>query len=129
MLAMGAVRVVNRCDPAALEKQFDLVINTVSGSLDWMPHFQPLDRGGHFHAVGTVMKLFKVPASMLIGGDRTLSGSATGSPGELRTLIRFAARARVAPTTERYPMSRINEALQHMRDDKARYRVMLKADF
>jgi len=26
-------------------------------------------------------------------------------------------------------MSRINEALQHVRDGKARYRVVLKADF
>jgi uncharacterized zinc-type alcohol dehydrogenase-like protein len=27
------------------------------------------------------------------------------------------------------PMSQINEAMQHVRDGKARYRVVLKADF
>lgn len=75
------------------------------------------------------MKPFEVPASTLIGGDRTRSGSAARSPGGLRTLMKFAARARLAPTIELYLMSRINEALQHMRDGKARYRIVLKADF
>ncbi|EOJ4882140.1 hypothetical protein ACKKDI_003719, partial [Shigella flexneri] len=27
------------------------------------------------------------------------------------------------------PMSKINDAIQHVRDGKARYRVVLKADF
>jgi uncharacterized zinc-type alcohol dehydrogenase-like protein len=35
----------------------------------------------------------------------------------------------VSPVTEQYPMSKINEAIQHVRDGKARYRVVLKADF
>ncbi|MCP0723187.1 alcohol dehydrogenase, partial [Salmonella enterica subsp. enterica serovar Montevideo] len=35
----------------------------------------------------------------------------------------------VAPTTELFAMSQINEAIQHVRDGKARYRVVLKADF
>ncbi|MBN6464159.1 alcohol dehydrogenase, partial [Escherichia coli] len=50
-------------------------------------------------------------------------------PYELRKLMRFAARSKVAPTTELFPMSKINDAIQHVRDGKARYRVVLKADF
>ncbi|KGM67743.1 putative zinc-type alcohol dehydrogenase-like protein yjgB [Escherichia coli] len=30
---------------------------------------------------------------------------------------------------ELFPMSKINDAIQHVRDGKARYRVVLKADF
>ncbi|HDI5918106.1 TPA: alcohol dehydrogenase, partial [Escherichia coli] len=70
-----------------------------------------------------------VPAFTLIAGDRSVSGSATGTPHELRKLMRFAARSKVAPTTELFPMSKINDAIQHVRDGKARYRVVLKADF
>ena len=33
------------------------------------------------------------------------------------------------PDTELFPMSKINDAIQHVRDGKARYRVVLKADF
>lgn len=43
--------------------------------------------------------------------------------------MKFAGRTKVSPTIEMYPMSKINEALQHVRDGKARYRVVLKADF
>jgi len=35
----------------------------------------------------------------------------------------------VVPETEVFPMSQINETLQHVRDGKARYRLVLKADF
>lgn len=43
--------------------------------------------------------------------------------------MRFATRSKVAPTTELFPMSKINDAIQHVRNGKARYRVVLKADF
>lgn len=39
------------------------------------------------------MKPFPVPAFTLIGGDRSISGSATGNPSELRTLMKFAGRS------------------------------------
>ena len=132
VLAMGADRVVNSRDPEALKAlagQFDLIINTVAVDLDWQPYFEALAYGGNFHTVGAVMKPFPVPAFTLIGGDRSISGSATGNPAELRKLMKFAGRSKVAPTTELFPMSQINEALKHVREGKARYRVVLKADF
>ena len=132
VLAMGADRVVNSRDPQALTAlagQFNLIINTVAVDLDWQPYFQALAYGGNFHTVGAVMKPFPVPAFTLIGGDRSISGSATGNPSELRKLMKFAGRSKVAPTTELFPMSQINEALKHVREGKARYRAVLKADF
>ncbi|WP_312671665.1 NAD(P)-dependent alcohol dehydrogenase [Pseudescherichia sp.] len=130
VLGFGADKVVNSRDPEALKAlagQFDLIINTVNVDLNWQPYFEALAHGGNFHTVGAVLK--PVPAFTLIGGDRSISGSATGTPYELRKLLRFAGRSKVAPQTELFPMSQINEALQHVRDGKARYRVVLKADF
>lgn len=132
VLAMGADRVVNSRDPEALKAlagQFDLIINTVAVDLEWQPYFEALAYGGNFHTVGAVMKPLQVPAFTLIGGDRSISGSATGNPSELRKLMKFAGRSKVAPTTELFPMSQINEALKYVREGKARYRVVLKADF
>lgn len=132
ILAMGADRVVNSREPEALKAlagQFDLIINTVAVDLDWQPYFEALAYGGNFHTVGAVLKPLQVPAFTLIGGDRSVSGSATGNPAELRKLMKFAGRAKVAPTTELFPMSKINDALRHVREGKARYRVVLKADF
>ncbi|EIL6699397.1 NAD(P)-dependent alcohol dehydrogenase [Salmonella enterica] len=132
VLAMGANNVVNSRDPEALKAlagQFDLIINTVNVDLDWQPYFEALTYGGNFHTVGAVLKPLPVPAFTLIAGDRSISGSATGTPYELRKLMKFAGRSKVAPTTELFAMSQINEAIQHVRDGKARYRVVLKADF
>ena len=129
---MGADHVVNSRDPEALKKlagQFDLIISTVAVDLDWQPYFQALAAKGKFHTVGAVMKPFEVQAFSLIVGDRALTGSSTGSPGQLRSLLRLASRTDIAPTVEYFPMSKINDALDHLRAGKAHYRIVLKADF
>ena len=44
-------------------------------------------------------------------------------------MLDFAARHAIAPQVEVFPMRRINEAIAHLREGKARYRVVLQADF
>ncbi|YCH32502.1 NAD(P)-dependent alcohol dehydrogenase [Erwinia sp. D4-22] len=132
ILDMGADHVVNSRDPEALTKlagQFDLILSTVAVDLDWQPYFAALAPRGKFHTVGAVMKPFDVPAFSLILGDRAVTGSSTGSPGQLRTLLKLASRTDIAPKVEFFPMSKINDALDHVRAGKANYRVVLKADF
>ena len=40
-------------------------------------------------------------------------------------MLAFSARHAVAPITETFPMSRVNDALEHLRSGKARYRIVL----
>ncbi|MGZ4975728.1 MAG: hypothetical protein ACXV8O_01150 [Methylobacter sp.] len=47
----------------------------------------------------------------------------------LATMQEFAARHNIGPQVEHFPMSQINEALEHWATDKARYRIELDADF
>ena len=70
-----------------------------------------------------------VSAFSLALGQKSLSGSPTGSRGALDSMLGFAARHGVAPQNEHFPMSRVNEALDHLRAGKARYRIVLDADF
>lgn len=132
ILDMGADEVVNSRDPEALKKQagrFDLILSTVAVDLDWKPYFAALAPQGKFHTVGAVMKPIEVSAFDLILGDKAVTGSSTGSPGQLRSLLRLASRADIAPQVEFFSMSDINKALDHVRAGKANYRVVLKADF
>ena len=132
ILDMGADEVVNSRDPEALKAlagSFDLIISTVAVDLDWKPYFAALAPKGKFHTVGAVMKPFEVSAFELIMGDKSLTGSSTGSPGQLRSLLKLASRRDIAPKVEFFPMSKINDALDHVRAGKANYRVVLKADF
>jgi D-arabinose 1-dehydrogenase-like Zn-dependent alcohol dehydrogenase len=57
------------------------------------------------------------------------SGSTTGSPAAIETMLDFASRNNVAPITEHFPMSNINEACARLESGKARYRIVLDADF
>jgi len=43
-------------------------------------------------------------------------------------MLNFSARHAVAPVIETFPMSKVNDALEHLRSGKACYRVVLEND-
>jgi uncharacterized zinc-type alcohol dehydrogenase-like protein len=47
----------------------------------------------------------------------------------IASMLDFAARHNIAPQTEHFPMSKINEAFTRLESGKARYRIVLDADF
>jgi uncharacterized zinc-type alcohol dehydrogenase-like protein len=71
-----------------------------------------------------------IPVSVFpfIIGQKSLSASPLGSPATTATMLNFAARHAIAPVTETFPLSRVNEALNHLKAGKARYRVVLTND-
>ena len=128
----GAHHVVSSRDSAAIGKLaggFDLLITTVNVELDWDAIIAALAPNGRLHVVGVVPNPIPVTAFSLIGQQRAVSGSLTGSPIDISTMLDFAARHSIAPQTEHLPMSQINEAFARIRSGKARYRIVLDADF
>jgi uncharacterized zinc-type alcohol dehydrogenase-like protein len=130
--SFGAHHVVSSRDRSALLKMtnsLDMLIVTVNLPLDWAGLLKTLRPNGRLHVVGAVVEPMPIPAIDLIFGQKSVSGSPTGSPVALATMLEFAARHRIAPQVEHFPMSRINDALEHLEAGKARYRVVLEADF
>jgi len=128
---LGAHRVVNSRDASALEKEagkFDFILSTVNVSLDWAKYFAALAPRGRFHTVGAVDKPIEVAAFDLIMGQKSLSGSPLGSPAIVDRMLEFCSRHKIEPVTEFYPMSKINDALEHLKAGKARYRIVLEND-
>jgi len=128
----GANHVVSSRDSAAIKKlggRFDLLINTVNATLDWEAMIGALGPNGRLHTVGAVPEPIPVAAFSLILQQRSVSGSPVGSPVAIETMLDFASRHNVLPQTEHFPMSKINEAFAHLDSGKARYRVVLDADF
>jgi uncharacterized zinc-type alcohol dehydrogenase-like protein len=128
----GANHVVSSKDSAAIKKlagSFDLLISTVSATLDWDTIIGALAPNGRLHFVGAVMEPIPVAAFSLITQQRSVSGSPVGSPVAMETMLDFAARHNVVPQTEHFPMSHINEAFARLESSKARYRIVLDADF
>jgi uncharacterized zinc-type alcohol dehydrogenase-like protein len=58
-----------------------------------------------------------------------LSGSTLGSPATMATMLEFCVRHDLGPLIETFPTSRVNDALDHLRSGKARYRLVLRNDF
>lgn len=128
----GADHVVSSRDSDAIKKvagSFDLLLSTVNVPLDWDAMIGTLAPNGRLHVVGAVLEPIPVGAFSLIMQQRSISGSPTGSPVDIATMLDFASRHAIAPQTEHFPMSRINEAFAHVEAGKARYRVVLDADF
>lgn len=130
--ALGAHRVVATGDARALAQlagHFDFLLVTVNVTLDWPALLGTLAPHGRLHVVGAVLEPMPIPAFALIGGSKRVSGSPLGSPACIERMLEFAARHAVAPRVERFPFSRVNEAIEHLRAGKARYRVVLEADW
>ena len=128
----GANHVVSSKDSAAIKKRagsFDLLISTVNAPLDWDALVNTLGPNGRLHLVGAVLEPIPISAFALILQQRAVSGSPTGSPAAIETMLDFAARHGIAPQTEHYPMSQINDAFARLESGKARYRIVLDADF
>ncbi len=61
----------------------------------------------------------------LLLGQRSVSGSPVGSPETIETMLKFAAQHNIKPQIETYPMSKINEAFDHLKSGDVKYRIVL----
>jgi uncharacterized zinc-type alcohol dehydrogenase-like protein len=126
---LGAHYVHNTKQDGALKKiagSLDLIISTVSAGLDVPGLLDTLAPKGHLHNVGAVLSPLQVPAFSLILGQKSVSGSPTGSPTAIYDMLEFSARHSIAPITETLPMSKVNDAFERLRCGKARYRLVLE---
>ena len=131
-LQLGAHKVVSSRDRAALKQlagQFDFLLVTVNVALDWPLFVAALAPKGRLHFVGGVLEPIPLAAFSLIGGQKSVGGSPLGSPATTARMLEFCARHGIAPQVEIFPMSQANAALEHLRAGKARYRVVLQADW
>lgn len=130
-LKLGAHHTVSSRDAAQLERvagSLDFILSTVNVALDWQAIMNALAPRGRLHVVGAVPEPIPVAVFPLVLGQKSLSGSPLGSPATTAKMLEFCERHRVAPITEKFPMSRVNEALDHLRAGKARYRIVLEND-
>lgn len=130
--SLGAHRVVsssNSDEIKAIAGQLDLIIVTANVSLDWDALIAALGPKGRLHVVGAVLTPIPVQAMSLIGGQKEISGSPTGSPTGIARMLTFCARHGIEPMVEMFPMSQVNQALDRLREGKVRYRAVLKNDF
>ncbi|TNE47600.1 MAG: NAD(P)-dependent alcohol dehydrogenase [Deltaproteobacteria bacterium] len=130
--SMGAHHFINSRDNDALKdarSSFDFIISTVNVDLDWNKYINALRPKGTLCLVGAVLNPIPVSAFSLIGGQKRIVGNPTGSPQVMKQMFDFAARHDLGAIVQTRPMSQANEALEDLDANKARYRLVLEADF
>ncbi len=110
---------------AAAAGRFDLILSTVNVKLDWNLYLQTLKPKGRLHIVGATLEPMDIGAFALISAQRSISGSPVGSPGTIAKMLEFAVRHNVEPVIEKFSFDQVNEAMDHLRSGKARYRIVL----
>lgn len=127
-LELGAHQTLNSREPSEIEAasgQFDFIISTVNVKLDWNAYLATLRPKGRLHFVGGILDPIDISAFPLIMGQRSISGSPVGSPGNIARMLNFAAKHNIKPVVEKYSFDKINEAIARLRSGQAHYRIVL----
>ena len=125
---LGAHRVVssrNGVEILAAANSLDFLFITVNTPLDWTALLKTLKPNGRMHVVGAILEPMSISAFDLIMEQKSISGSPTGGPPAISVMLDFAARHNIAPQVEHFPLSKVNDAIEHLAAGKARYRVVL----
>jgi uncharacterized zinc-type alcohol dehydrogenase-like protein len=123
---LGAHEFVATGEDGQLESvagKFDLIINTTNVELPWDAYINALAPQGVLHTVGAAPKVEAAIFPMIMG-QKSLSSSPLGSIGTTRTMLEFCARHGIAPKTETFAMSDINDAFEKLRSSPA-HRIIL----
>ena len=113
---------------AAHAGTFDLLLNTVSGHAPLDPYLALLKPRGTLSCVGLPEKDQKSQLwfQSMVPQERTVAGSYLGPYDDYADMLAFACKFGVKPQIELFPAAEINEALAKVRNNTARFRVVLE---
>jgi uncharacterized zinc-type alcohol dehydrogenase-like protein len=127
---LGADHYHATSDPATFEVlagRFDLIINTVSASIDANAYLRLLAVDGALVNVGAPPAPFSVDPMSLIYGRHTLAGSMIGGMAETQEMLDFCAEHGIGSDIEVISADQVNEAYERVLASDVRYRFVIDA--
>ncbi len=125
-LGFGAKHFLNVNDSANMRKVnfgYDLLICTTNADVHWEALLSTLKKRGKLILLGFPDVAFN--STDLVAHELTMVGSLIGNPTMMRAMLSFAQEHRITPMVELMPMSHVNEAIQKMKENRVRYRIVL----
>lgn len=101
------------------------VVTTISNPSAVASALAGLAPEGRLVVLGAGKDELTVPAGFLVGGERQLLGSITGSPYENERALQFSVLADVRPQIELMTLEQANEAYQRMKSGNVKFRMVL----
>ena len=124
----GAHHFVTSTDPEQMKKlagSLDVLLDTATANLDWSAYLATLRQNGVFCIVGGPEGPVVLPVLQMIFGQYTFAASMIGPPSEIEEMFRFAALHDIRTAVEVIPLDQANSAMEKVRTNKARYRMVL----
>ena len=108
----------------------DLLLYTGHARTDWTYLLEKdiIRRNGRIVMMGfSDVPVEFIPTDLVVY-QLSITGSFIGSPRVMREMLAFAQAKGIKPKVEQMPMAQANEALQRVRGNRARYRIVLTND-
>jgi uncharacterized zinc-type alcohol dehydrogenase-like protein len=124
---IDSTRFVSSTDPNSDMRQFDyyydLLICTANHGINWSPLLMILKKRGRLILLG--FPDIEMNSTNLVAHELSMTGSLIGNPPTMREMLKFAQQHSIEPIVELMPMSEVNAALLKVKENKARYRIVL----
>ena len=129
-LAFGADHFVTSDDKTSFQKlefHFDLLLCTAHGNIKWEWWLLTiLKKRGKIVLVGFPDVAFN--STDLVVHELSITGSFLSNRTTMREMLSFAQEHGIKPWVELMPMSKVNEAIERVKQNKARYRIVLTSE-
>ena len=128
-LAFGADHFIVSDDQTSLQQaafSFDLLLCTASAKINWEMLLNTLKKNGKLVLVGFPDVAFN--STDLVAHQLSITGSFLGNRATMREMLSFAQVHGIVPKVELMPMTEVNEAIRKVKENKARYRIVLFND-
>jgi uncharacterized zinc-type alcohol dehydrogenase-like protein len=125
-LAFGADHFIDSNNPDELRQVefcFDLLMCTASGGVKWEEMLMTLKKKGRMILLG--FPTVKLHPLDLVAHELSITGSFLGNRSAMKDTLMFAQAHGIIPKVELMPMSQVNKAIQRVKENKARYRIVL----
>ena len=127
-LAMGAHHFLSTKDEevfAKHEKEFDIILNTVSAELDINQYLSLLKLDGTLVVIGLPGKPYSLHASSLLSARRSIGGSMIGGIPELQEMLDFCGKHSIVSDVEVIKPDYINKAYERTVASDVKYRFVI----
>jgi uncharacterized zinc-type alcohol dehydrogenase-like protein len=127
-LNLGADHYYATSDPKSFEElagTFDLILCTVSAPLDFSAYLSLLKTDGTLVNVGAPEEPVSINLFSMIGGRKSIAGSAIGGIAETQEMLDFCAEHGLGAEIEVIRADEINEAYERVLSSDVRYRFVI----
>ncbi|KAL0589862.1 hypothetical protein ABG067_002087 [Albugo candida] len=128
-LKLGAAEFVDMGDNSINDLFGSVKLLLVTSNAKNLPYdlfLQLICPRGTFVMLGLPEEQIKFSGGKLIQKGIKMVGSLVGSIHEIKEMLQLASEKNVRPIIEKYPMSKVNDGIEHVRSGRVRYRVVLE---